>query len=558
MEASSTAGPGAGRSEHGLKSGAIGFLATLTIGVASVAPAYSLAAILGFTAFEVGEQLPAVLLVSFIPMLFVATAYYYLNRADPDCGTTFAWASRALGPTMGWLAGWAILTAGIIVIGLLANTAAYYTYDLIGWEEARDSKTGVIMLSVAYIFAATYLTYRGIEISARTQYVLLTIQIVGLVLFAVVVLAKVIGDDAIASSVHPEASWYSPFAIDGGVSALVAGMLLGVFAYWGWDSAVAVNEETSDATHNPGRAAVISTVFLLVIYVLVASAALAWLGADGLAETEDEGVLALISGDAFASPLDKIVVIAVMLSALSSTQTTVLPSSRTLLSMARHGATPGTFGRVHERYLTPHVATWAVGLLATRLLRVLQRLLGDLLRREPGDAGAADLRELRHQRPGLRRLLPATHRERGAQAGHAHRSAAGHRLRHLRLPGDQVDPRLHDRRRGPDVLPRPAGAVDHHDLALHPRNRADADLALGRRQAVLLAAAGGRPRECARRLRATAARLGRRAHLAFPWGSTPYAAGFGEAAGPGRAGLKRPSIDCPPLWERTRNPLGLP
>jgi len=366
LEASSTAGPGAdaGRSEHGLKRGAIGLLATLTIGVASVAPAYSLAAILGFMAFEVGEQLPAVLLVSFIPMLFVATAYYYLNRADPDCGTTFAWASRALGPTMGWLAGWAILTAGIIVIGLLANTAAYYTYDLIGWDEARDSKGGVILLSVAYIVAATYVTYRGIEISARTQYVLLTIQIVGLVLFAVVVLTKVIGDDAIASSVTPEAAWYSPFAIDDGVSALVAGMLLGVFAYWGWDSAVAVNEETEDATHNPGRAAVISTFVLLAIYVLVSSAALAWLGTERLAETEDEGVLALISGDAFASPLDKIVVIAVMLSALASTQTTVLPSSRTLLSMARHRATPGTFGRVHQRYLTPHIATWAVGMLA--------------------------------------------------------------------------------------------------------------------------------------------------------------------------------------------------
>jgi len=194
--------------------------------------------------------------------------------------------------------------------------------------------------------------------------VLLTIQIVGLVLFAVVVLARVLGDDAIASSVKPEASWYSPFAIDGGLSALVAGMLLGVFAYWGWDSAVAVNEETEDATHNPGRAAVISTVFLLVIYVLVSTAALSWLGAEGLAETEDEGVLALISGDAFASPLDKIVVIAVMLSALSSTQTTVLPSSRTLLSMARHGATPGTFGQVHQRFLTPHIATWSVGRLS--------------------------------------------------------------------------------------------------------------------------------------------------------------------------------------------------
>ncbi len=351
------------RSEHGLKRGALGFLGTLTIGVASVAPAYSLAAILGLTSAEVGEQLPAVILLSFVPMLFVASAYYYLNRADPDCGTTFAWASRALGPTAGWLAGWAILTAGVIVIGLLANTAALYSLEFVGWQAGAGSQTAVTALAVVYIIGATLLTVRGTEISARAQYALLTVQIVSLLLFAVVVLVKVLADDGGATSVKPEASWFSPFAVDG-VSPLVAGLLLGVFAYWGWDSAVAVNEETSNSSTSPGKAAVVSTLVLLGIYLLVSTASVAWLGADALAETEDEGVLGLISGQVFASPLDKLVVLGVALSALSSTQTTVLPSSRTVLSMARHGAYPASFGRVHERFLTPHVATIGVGGLA--------------------------------------------------------------------------------------------------------------------------------------------------------------------------------------------------
>ena len=86
--------------DKGLKKGAIGYLSNIVIGVASTAPAYSLAATLGFIVAVkgVGVHAPAVLLVSFIPMLLIAAAYKYLNRADPDAGTSFAWTTRALGP----------------------------------------------------------------------------------------------------------------------------------------------------------------------------------------------------------------------------------------------------------------------------------------------------------------------------------------------------------------------------------------------------------------------------------------------------------------------------
>jgi len=72
----------------------------VVIGVASTAPGYSLAATLGFIAAiaGIGTGSPAIMLASFVPMLFIALAYNYMNRADPDCGTTFTWATRAMGP----------------------------------------------------------------------------------------------------------------------------------------------------------------------------------------------------------------------------------------------------------------------------------------------------------------------------------------------------------------------------------------------------------------------------------------------------------------------------
>jgi hypothetical protein len=74
-----------GRSEHGLKTDAIGFIDGLIIGVASTAPAYSLAAVLAIVVVLVGVQAPAVLLASFIPMFLIASSFYYMNRANPDC-----------------------------------------------------------------------------------------------------------------------------------------------------------------------------------------------------------------------------------------------------------------------------------------------------------------------------------------------------------------------------------------------------------------------------------------------------------------------------------------
>ena len=86
MESAAVSQPVAGGEPAKLKEGALGYLSNLVIGVASTAPAYSLAATLGFivAVAGVGVHAPAVLLVSFVPMLFVAVAYRYLNKADPD------------------------------------------------------------------------------------------------------------------------------------------------------------------------------------------------------------------------------------------------------------------------------------------------------------------------------------------------------------------------------------------------------------------------------------------------------------------------------------------
>jgi amino acid transporter len=348
--------------DKGLKRDAIGYLSNLVIGVASTAPAYSLAATLGFVVAVggVGVHAPAVLLVSFVPILLVALGYKYLNRADPDAGTTFAWGTRALGPYLGWMNGWAIFVADVIVMASLAVIASTYSFLFVGWHGGADSTAAILVGSVVWIALMTWICWRGIELSARVQQFLLAAEVVILTIFAIVALAKAYNSHP-AGSLHVAWSWFNPF--DLGVGPLLDGMLLGIFIYWGWDSGVSVNEETEDSHEAPGRAAVLSTIILVLIYLIVSAAAISYAGPTYLVNHPDD-VLSVLGSKIFSSPWDKLLILAVLTSASASTQTTILPTARTTLSMARWGAIPKIFGRVHPRYLSPDVSTLGMGALS--------------------------------------------------------------------------------------------------------------------------------------------------------------------------------------------------
>src|SRR5947209_8276669 len=217
MEASSVAAtpvastPGPARPE--LKRGAIGYLSNLVIGVASTAPGYSLAATIGFIVAiaGIGTHMPAVIIVSFVPMFCIAWAYKNMNSADPDCGTTFSWMSRAMGAGWGWVGGWAVLFADIVVNANQAQIAGTYGFQLFGLNAAANSKWDVMILGVIFIMALTWICWRGIELSARTQQLLLGFEMVTLIIFAVVALIKVYGGSAPAHSSHIQLDWFNPF-----------------------------------------------------------------------------------------------------------------------------------------------------------------------------------------------------------------------------------------------------------------------------------------------------------------------------------------------------------
>lgn len=351
----------------GLAAGTLGLWGSTVIGLASTAPVYSLVATLGFVVLAVGASAPIAFIIAFIPMLFIAFAYRELNNDVPDCGTTFTWGTKAFGPWVGWMGGWGVAVAGMVVLANLAQIAGIYLWTLIGDGSLAENVPLVTATGVAFIAAMTWVSYRGVEIGERIQNILLGVQYLVLALFVIVALWKFF--DGTAPNPTPfDLAWFNPFGFTDW-SGFTEAVLLALFIYWGWDTCLALNEETKDPKRIPGRAALLTTVILLGTYVAVTVAAMMYAGVGedgtGLANVDNADDVFLALKDGLFGPFGWILIVAVLISAVSSTQTTILPTARGTLAMAAYKALPKRFSTVHPRFQTPSFSTLVMGIVAS-------------------------------------------------------------------------------------------------------------------------------------------------------------------------------------------------
>lgn len=329
----------------------------VAVGINTTSPAYSLAAILAPMAALVGYATPIVLVVSFIPMALTSLAFLYLNRRDPDCGTTFSWVTRAMGPMPGFMAGWVITAAGVLVLGSLAETAVTYGLLLIGQDGLAANRVVIIAGAAILIMIMVVLAIVGSDSSIRLQSVLTYVQIGILLAF---------GGFAFYTATQYglptfSTAWLNP--LEYGVQPLVAAMLLGVFAFWGWEAATNLSEECRKPSE-AGKAGLVSTVILLMTYVLVAISVVLYLGQSDFFPVGESGLVLVDMSASVFGPLAFLVLLAVATSALASTQTTMVPGSRAVLSMARRGALPAKLGLVSPRFKTPYVSLSVLAAIA--------------------------------------------------------------------------------------------------------------------------------------------------------------------------------------------------
>src|SRR5258708_11674859 len=244
-----------------LEPDAIGVAQDTVIGMASSAPAASvgltLAALVAATHYGSGF----VIIVTAIPMLILANACRRLNLWNANCGASFEWVGRAINPYLGFLTGWLMIAAyviatvsGVEVLGP-SVLAVFGSNSTSTWANIGiGTAVGLIMLVIAVV---------GIRVTARVQIGMGLVEYLILIGLAIAGLVFVLSHHA--GAVAFSAKWFAPGGIDG-KGGLIAGFLVAVFAFTGWDGTLYVNEEVKHRRVNPGRAAMLAVGLLAVIY----------------------------------------------------------------------------------------------------------------------------------------------------------------------------------------------------------------------------------------------------------------------------------------------------
>ena len=331
------------------------------IGMATSAPAAVVAITLASLAATAAYGGGAVLVISAIPMLIIANAYRRLNMWNANSGASFEWVGRSMNPYLGFLTGW-LMIAGY-VLGTLSGVEVLGPSVLAVFGSSANSQWANVAIATAVGLVMLVIAVIGIRITARTQVVLAAVEYTILIGISIWGLFYVLGHHA--GTVPITSGWFSPTGV-GGQGDAVAGFLIAVYSYSGWDATIYVNEEVKHRRVNPGRAALIAVVLLAIIYTLAQVGLQGVVSPKAMAAYSSDAmvfVAQVLGGGSWA----KVMALALALSVIGTVGTGIVAGARIIYGMASYRTLPEFLSNVSHRFRTPVPASILFGLLVVAL-----------------------------------------------------------------------------------------------------------------------------------------------------------------------------------------------
>jgi amino acid transporter len=350
--------PAASPTEHELRPNAIGLVQSTVIAIASSAPgqatAISIAALIVASSYAGGMAI----LITTLPMLAIAFAYHRLNLWEQNCGASYVWVGRSINPYIGFMVGWIMLAGWVLatvsdILPLGPNVLSIFGAD-------PSSQLGTAVSATILGIVVTVVSVIGIQLTARFQMAIAAVEYVILLIFCgigfwAVFIAHWDG------TVRPSAAWFSLSGV-GGAGSLVAGMLIAVYLFTGWDVAIYLNEETERKERNPGMAAILSVAILGIFYTIIV-VTLQGAASAAAISAHEANAMTYIAHQLVGGPWDKFMAFAITLSVIGTTQAFLVGTARIAYSMGTDKLLPKMFGSVHPRYRTPAYGTVVFGVI---------------------------------------------------------------------------------------------------------------------------------------------------------------------------------------------------
>lgn len=347
-------------SQHtGLAKGALGVIESVIMGIAGTAPAYSIAATTSLIVGTVGVLSVGSILYCGLIMFGMMLAFINLNKMAPDAGASFAWVSRVFGPTWGFFSGWGLIVASVVFMVTATVPAAQATLKILSPDHV-DSTGWVTAVAAIWLTLISAVVGKGIKHASFAQILFTIIETA--IVFVIMIAAFYYFWNNPAHV--PSIEWFSPTSFT--AETFVAGSLVAIFFYWGWDVTMNLGEETVDGEPQPaGRGAFWAMVNLILFFIVMLTVVLIVLTDEEIAAA-DTNVLFAVADKLFPQPWGYLAVVSTILSTIGTIETQILCFTRSLFSMSRADMLHPRYAKVHPEWQTPVIATaliWALGLV---------------------------------------------------------------------------------------------------------------------------------------------------------------------------------------------------
>ena len=305
-----------------------------------------------------GSAAPLSVLIAAVGVLGLGWIVSEYAKRIQAAGSLYDYVTDGLGPRIGAAAGFTYyvgilaLGAGILVMisGTISDTlkSEFNVHPLpqLGWDL-------VLLLIVAAIM------YLGVALSTRAQLILALVSLTVVLVFFVVVIAKVGGGNHVVKA-------FSPSSSPQGLNGVLFGVLYGVLLFTGFETAANLGEETEHPKRDIPRAVLISVIAITGFYLIGSYAQVAGyhFNIDAISKNAGAPLFGLAAplsdggyGSVIVRRLMELVVVLDMLAVLIGIS---VAASRGFFAMARDRRMPSALARVSRRG-TPLMAGSIVG-----------------------------------------------------------------------------------------------------------------------------------------------------------------------------------------------------
>jgi amino acid transporter len=356
--------PGSAQSEQRLDKGALSTLDAIVISVPVLAPGMAMFLNVPGVAAVAGGSTPLAFLLGGIACLALALVVIGFTRRMAAAGYAYTYASRSLGKSAGFMAGWLYAFGLICFVPMTMAGVAYLAVDLLKLDSGWWFPVFLVGMALLVV-----LSIIKIKVTTKVQLVIGILTVALIVIVDLVVTAK---GGAHGNSVQPFSFGHTN---KGGFSGVFYGIILGITSYIGFETAADFGEETA----NPRRAipiAVLASVGFAILFYLWTTYSLTIGFGDGAKFGSDPSALKTIADKFVGGPVPQLLEIGAMLSAFVVCVGCATAGTRTLFAMGREGVLPSWLGRTHPTYKTPANATLAVAGVSTVLAAFVGFVMG--------------------------------------------------------------------------------------------------------------------------------------------------------------------------------------